>query len=138
MWCNALQIEQVIDNMLDNSLEAYEEKENLIKWGKLEQNGPSQCNINFEAWVSDKSVCLKVSDNGIGVKPEDLHKVFLPYFTTKATGRISRKGHGIGMYVIKKIMEAHQGRVNLNGSQYGQGVSFVLEFPLEIKENKQS
>lgn len=136
VWCNSLQIEQVMDNFLDNDLEAIEEKEVLINWGRLNQDGPYRGKIHLQAWSNNEHISLKVSDNGIGIKPEDQKKIFLPFFTTKATGRISRKGHGIGMHVIKKVIEAHQGKVYLQTSEYGKGSSFIIEFPLEVKGNK--
>ena len=136
VWCNSLQIEQVIDNMLDNNLEAIEEKENLIKWGELTQDEPFRGKIRLEAWVNNEHIYLKISDNGIGIKQENRAKIFLPLFSTKDTGRISRKGHGVGMYVIKKIILAHQGKVSLVESEYGKGASFMIEFPLEIKDSR--
>ncbi|MEK6568238.1 MAG: HAMP domain-containing sensor histidine kinase, partial [Candidatus Omnitrophota bacterium] len=63
-------------------------------------------------------------DNGLGIKEEDQKKVFTPFFTTKIS---NRKGTGLGLYVIKKIItENHKGRIQVS-SIYKQGTTFSLE-----------
>ena len=65
-----------------------------------------------------------VQDNGLGIKEEDQKKVFTPFFTTKIS---NRKGTGLGLYVIKKIItENHKGRIQVS-SIYKQGTTFSLE-----------
>ncbi|MEK6728322.1 MAG: HAMP domain-containing sensor histidine kinase, partial [Candidatus Omnitrophota bacterium] len=53
-------------------------------------------------------------------------KIFVPFYTTKAS---SGKGTGLGLYVIKRIIEFHKGRISV-ASKYGQGTTFKLELPL--------
>jgi len=66
------------------------------------------------------------SDNGMGVKDEDRNKLFTPFFTTKAT---SKKGTGLGLYVIRKIVEDnHGGKVEVF-STYQKGTEFRLSLP---------
>jgi signal transduction histidine kinase len=63
----------------------------------------------------------------MGVRPEDAGKMFTPFFTTKVS---SRKGTGLGLYVIKKIVASnHQGKISVE-SNYRQGTTFILDLPL--------
>jgi len=136
IWCNSLQIEQIIDNLLDNALEAIEEKGNLIKYNELSFQGNFRGKIVIKAMADADRVFLEILDNGIGIKPENLKNMFTPFFTTKATERLSRKGHGIGMHTVKEIIKAHQGKIYVAHSEYGIGTTFMVEFPLKISENK--
>ncbi|MBZ4420779.1 GAF domain-containing protein [Myxococcus sp. RHST-1-4] len=67
---------------------------------------------------------VRFSDSGPGISPEVSARIFEPFFTTKA------KGTGLGLAVVKRIIESHQGRVTLD-SQPGQGTTFRLYLPLD-------
>lgn len=67
-------------------------------------------------------VAVSVKDTGVGVGQEDLSRVFDPYFTTR------NKGTGLGLPLVRKIMDAHGGKVRM-ASVPGQGTEVVLEFP---------
>jgi PAS domain S-box-containing protein len=67
---------------------------------------------------------VRFSDSGPGIAPEVRARIFEPFFTTKA------KGTGLGLAVVKRIIESHQGRVALD-SQPGHGTTFRLYLPLE-------
>ena len=83
--------------------------------------------IKVRAKEVDGLLEIIFSDNGIGVKPADKDKLFTPFFTTKAT---SKKGTGLGLYVIRKIIEDnHGGKVEMR-SVYGQGTDMVLRLAL--------
>ena len=73
-----------------------------------------------------RSRCLatvRVRDNGCGIAPEKLDRIFNPFFTTK------EKGTGLGMAIAKKIVEAHQGTIEV-ASEAGQGTEFRITLPL--------
>src|SRR3990167_9175211 len=135
-WCNSLQIEQVLENMLDNALEAIEEKESLIKHGEFSNDEVFRGKVLIKAGTDAERISLEILDNGIGIKQGDLKNMFTPFFTTKATERLSRKGHGIGMHMVKEILRAHQGKIYVAGTEFGKGTTFRIEFPLEIAESK--
>jgi two-component system sensor histidine kinase PilS (NtrC family) len=69
-----------------------------------------------------KSVVLKVSDNGMGMKPETKVKMFEPFHTTKP------KGTGLGLAITHKILQAHQAIIHVE-SELGRGTEFQLIFP---------
>jgi signal transduction histidine kinase len=70
------------------------------------------------AWIS-------VTDHGDGIAADDLSKIFEPFFTTKARG----EGTGLGLSLTKKLVEANNGRVEVESTK-GQGSTFRLLFPV--------
>jgi len=74
------------------------------------------------------SVEIEVSDTGIGIPAENLHRIFDPFFTTKSTGR----GTGLGLSVSYGIIKEHAGKVDVRSTP-GKGTSFRLEFPVARK-----
>ncbi len=74
------------------------------------------------------SVEVEVTDTGMGIPPEHLHRIFDPFFTTKSTG----KGTGLGLSVTYGIIKEHAGKVDVRSTP-GKGTSFRLEFPVAPK-----
>lgn len=103
------QIEQVLINLLKNAGEAC-----------TEQTRPEV--IIATHYDPEKHIFfLTVSDNGSGILPEVLDKIFVPFFTTKPTGS------GIGLSLCKQIMNLHGGSISAT-SEMGQGSCFTLKF----------
>lgn len=73
-------------------------------------------------------VAISVLDNGSGISPENIKKLFEPLFTTKT------KGIGLGLAVSKKLAEANNGRIEVR-SEAGKGSKFTVWLPAEIKES---
>ena len=78
--------------------------------------------IDIRAWVQEETVFLSFHDNGPGVAPERLERIFEPYVTTK------EKGTGLGLAIVRHNVEMYQGRVRVE-SKLGEGTTFILEFP---------
>jgi CheY-like chemotaxis protein len=74
-------------------------------------------------------VTLMVSDNGIGISPEDIDRVFEPFYTKKVMGR---SGTGLGMAVVWGTVKDHKGYIDIQ-SAIGKGTSFTLYFPVTRK-----
>ena len=68
-----------------------------------------------------------VKDNGCGIAEEDLKRIFEPFYTKKAMGRIS--GTGLGMAVVWGTVQDHNGYINVNSAE-GKGTTFELYFPI--------
>jgi two-component system sensor histidine kinase HydH len=66
---------------------------------------------------------IAVGDTGPGIRPEDLPRIFEPYFTTKDTGT------GLGLALAQRIVEAHGGRIDVE-SRPKQGTTFRVHLPL--------
>ena len=82
--------------------------------------------IIVEAVQKNGMVIISVIDNGSGIVPEAIDKIFVPFFTTKS------KGSGIGLSLCRQIMNRHGGSISLD-SQVEKGSSFVLRFPIVTK-----
>lgn len=68
---------------------------------------------------------LIVQDTGIGISPENLSKIFSPFFTTK------EKGNGLGLAEVQKVIQAHQGWIEVK-SEVGKGTRFIIRIPLGV------
>jgi signal transduction histidine kinase len=75
------------------------------------------------------SVEVEITDTGMGIPAENLHRIFDPFFTTKSSGR----GTGLGLSVSYGIIKEHAGKIDVRSTP-GKGTSFRLEFPAVHKE----
>lgn len=107
------QLQQIFLNLILNSLEA------------LNSNGQIRISTGLNA---GSRVFCRISDNGHGIPQEDQSKVFDLFFSTK------RKGSGIGLALVKKLVEYHGGQIALQSAP-GQGTTFTLIFP-NLKESE--
>ncbi len=96
---------QALHNLLSNSIEA-----------------SSGGVISIKAQQKKKTVIIKIEDSGGGIAEEDKQHIFEPFFSRK------KKGLGIGLYLTKKIVEAHEGKIEVQ-SKIGQGTTFLLQIP---------
>lgn len=114
--CDGSQIQQVVLNLLMNGAEAAQ--------------GRASGRVGVRTRLADggEAVELVVSDNGEGIPPENLNRLFTPFFTTKPEG----KGVGLGLAVVYGIVEAHGGEVEVD-SRPGQGATFTVRLPLQQK-----
>jgi len=120
---NFTQLQEVFFNLIDNGYDAMMQRKN-------EANEASyQPTLIVHVVKEDGFAQIVFEDNGMGVKDEDLHKLFTPFFTTKLS---SKKGTGLGLYVIRKIVEDnHHGQVEMI-SKYMNGTQMKLRLPIAI------
>jgi signal transduction histidine kinase len=118
---NFTQLQEVFFNMIDNAYDAMMQR-------KHEKKEPGyQPTLRIQAEPMGERIIIKFVDNGIGVKQEDFQKIFTPFFTTKLS---SKKGTGLGLYVIKKIVdENHKGKVTFI-SKYMEGTTMKIDLPV--------
>lgn len=118
---NIVQLQEAFFNFIDNAYDAIVERREVLK----ENNYRGK--ITVSTLVKNNFLEITVEDNGMGVKEEDTKKVFTPFFTTKVS---SRKGTGLGLYVIRRIItDTHQGKISFE-SRHKVGTRFILELPL--------
>ena len=117
------QLIEVIYNIIDNAFEAIEERYNTLKSEEQIKFIPE---INISLTYKNNKALIKISDNGIGIKEENTSKIFIPFFTTKAS---FKSGTGIGMYIVKRmIVENHKGKIWFE-SKYMLGTDIIIELP---------
>lgn len=118
---NLAQLEEVFFNFIDNAYDAILERRDFLK----EPNYRGRITITAKP-KTDSLLEIVVEDNGIGVKDENTKRLFTPFFTTKSS---SRKGTGLGLYVIRRIItDTHKGKINFE-SKYKTGTRFIVELP---------
>jgi len=74
--------------------------------------------------VRRRSVIVRIEDEGLGIPPAVLPRVFQPFFTTKGT-----RGAGLGLWLARKTMERLGGRIDVERRRQ-KGTAFALTFPL--------
>lgn len=85
--------------------------------------------INIKTYQKDKQVFVEIKDNGVGIPPENLKKIFDPGYTTKGVG----VGTGLGLAIVYQIMEDHQGEIKVE-SDVGKGTKFTIILPTDLDE----
>ena len=105
------QITQVFSNIILNAIQS------MPKGGKI----TVRSDITDNKWLG-----ISVSDTGVGIPAENIDMIFEPLFTTKA------KGIGLGLAVIKILVDAHEGRIKVK-SKVGEGTTFTVVLPLKTK-----
>lgn len=100
-------IEQVLINLIKNAIEALENLPNAT--------------IELTGTYNDNAVIIEVSDNGPGIIPEAIERIFIPFFTTK------KSGSGIGLALSRQIMQMHNGSLTVK-SEPDVKTTFTLNF----------
>jgi two-component system, NtrC family, sensor kinase len=108
--CDGAQIEQVLLALMMNALDAMPQGGNLWVATKLSRE--------------DNAVRIVVRDDGCGIPPEILPRLFEPFLTTKETGR----GVGLGLAISRSILERHNGDIEVQ-SEAGRGTTFTVTLP---------
>lgn len=108
---DSFRVEQAILNLVTNA----------IKYGRGQP-------IEISLTVHNEEAHITVSDQGIGIKPEHLERIFRRF--ERAVGANEFAGLGLGLYITKQIVEAHQGKIHVE-SVYGKGSTFRIALPLK-------
>ncbi|NTV29621.1 MAG: GAF domain-containing protein [Candidatus Omnitrophica bacterium] len=118
-----VQLQEVFFNLIDNAHFSMMDKKHA---GSVQGYEPR---MTFSARAVDNKIHITVTDNGMGVRPEDQRKLFMPFFTTKVS---SRSGNGLGLFVMRKIIEEGHGGAIRFASEYTKGVEIQIVLPIVI------
>lgn len=98
-------------------------------WSNLISNSMHAMDYKGELTISVKNmgdnVQIRIKDTGVGIPEEIQHRIFEPFFTTKKAG----EGTGIGLDLVKKIIDKHNAKIELE-STVGEGTTFIITLPL--------
>lgn len=119
------QMHQVIINLCVNAAQAMENRDGTITVSAESVPFMNTHDGPFKTLPSGKYLKLTVHDDGPGISPEIIDRIFDPYFTTRETG----KGSGMGLAVVHGIVENHGGVISVN-SILGEGAMFTLMIPM--------
>jgi signal transduction histidine kinase len=108
---DAEQVSRVFTNIITNAIQAMNGKDGTL---------------SIETGEQEEMVCVRFTDNGCGIPPENLEKIFEPLFTTKP------KGIGLGLAISKRLIEQNGGKIEVT-SQAGQGTTFTVKLPLDLR-----
>lgn len=118
VFIDRVQIEQVILNLIRNSIEALKELPQF-----------TQRHLSVETSLNDLDyIVVRVKDNGPGLTAHQREKILTPFFTTKASGM------GMGLSISRSLVEAHQGTLHFN-SKEDKGTTFYFTLPTEKSGN---
>ena len=111
--CFPSKFNQVILNLLTNSIQAIEDQGEIL----------------IQTIRSDLGIKIIIKDNGIGMSPEVKKHIFEPFFTTKEVG----EGTGLGLSISYGIIEQHKGNIDVI-SEPGEGTEFIISLPLTLSD----
>ncbi len=110
---------QVILNLLDNSI-------------KYTQQGFVKLSIQKEITAGSAGMAVvSISDSGMGMSPETKTKLFGKFARGEGT-KVNAGGSGIGLYLVKELVEAHHGTVSADSEGVGKGSTFTVKIPLKV------
>ena len=111
-----LKLRQVVFNLLSNA----------VKFT------PDGGRIGVQVMRTDSNLCISVSDTGIGLNPEDKHRIFEPFEQVDSSLARLQQGAGLGLALTKHLVELHGGSIWVESDGLDKGSSFVFTIPLII------
>jgi len=115
IYGNKLEIKEVIWNLIMNAIQS------------MPNGGIINTKIQTIHVKSIPYVALQITDTGIGIETDNLHKIFTPFYTSK------ERGTGLGLAIVNRITESHAGKLSVKSTK-GKGTCFTVLFPDETLE----
>lgn len=116
LFADKSQITEVIENLLNNAIK-YSKKKGKVK---------------ILAIKKEKKVYVEIKDSGLGIPEEDQKYIFRKFFRSGNAIKHKTQGSGLGLFIIKSIIEAHKGKVGFS-SKKGKGSTFWFTLPIKNK-----
>ena len=105
--------------------------DNAVKYKKTDED----LHLNVTTANKDGKVVITISDNGIGIKKEDLKKIFEKFYRVHTGNRHDVKGFGLGLAYVKNVITNLNGNITAE-SDYGKGTKFIITLPIIKNESK--
>ena len=114
-------LRHIFTNLIDNAIK-YTEK----GWVK----------VTVQDTAAEDFVRIKVSDSGIGIPENELEKLFEKFVRARGASGVNVNGTGLGLYVARQMVEAHNGKIWVESEGEGKGSTFIVELPTATEEEK--
>ena len=115
LYVDEVHFQNVINNLLDNA----------VKYRKPDQ----PVNIYLRTWNDNEHLYLSVRDTGLGIRKDNLKKVFDKFYRVHTGNVHDVKGFGLGLAYVKKIVMLHNGDISIE-SELGKGTKFTVKLPI--------
>ena len=115
IYVDEMHFQNVIFNLLDNAVKYRKQDEPL--------------DIYMRTWNDDHHLYLSIRDTGVGIKKENLKKIFEKFYRVHTGNLHDAKGFGLGLAYVKKIIDLHKGTIHVE-SEYGKGTKFTITLPV--------
>ncbi len=115
IYVDEVHFQNAIFNLMDNA----------VKYGKPDQ----PLDIYMATWNDDEHLFLSIRDTGLGIKKENLKKVFEKFYRVHTGNVHDVKGFGLGLAYVKQIVELHDGEISVD-SEYKKGTKFTIKLPV--------
>jgi two-component system NtrC family sensor kinase len=122
-------IGRVLLNLYNNAFYAVNDKMKACQTELVEANQQYEPTVSVTTKKSNNHVIITVSDNGNGIPPKIVDKIFQPFFTTKPTG----EGTGLGLSLSYDIVKAHGGEIRVETKEE-EGTEFIIQLPIKTNE----
>jgi two-component system phosphate regulon sensor histidine kinase PhoR len=120
IYVDEIHFQNAISNLMDNA----------VKYRKADQ----PLNLYIKTWNTDEHVCFSIRDTGLGIRRENIKKIFDKFYRVHTGNVHDVKGFGLGLAYVKKIVNLHDGDIRCE-SELGKGTRFVVSLPI-ITANK--
>ena len=115
IYFDELHFTNVISTLLDNAVKYRRESEPI--------------HVLLHSWNHSGKYHLSIQDNGIGIKREDLKRIFVKFYRVHTGNQHNVKGFGLGLAYVKNMIRQHKGSIKVE-SEWGQGTTFTITLPI--------
>lgn len=115
VFVDQMHMTNVIFNLLDNAIK-YKSADKKIE-------------LTIDSYNKGDKIYISIQDNGIGIRKEDLKKIFEKFYRSHTGNRHDVKGFGLGLAYVKKVIDYHKGNIHAE-SDYGRGTKFIISLPI--------
>jgi two-component system sensor histidine kinase/response regulator len=119
LWTDPRKLRQILTNLIDNAIKFTDEGSIVIS---------AEANLVADDGCDGRCIDFSVSDNGIGISPEECDNIFNRFYQVDSSATRSFEGVGLGLYIVKSFTEMLNGRVSVC-SQVGNGSTFTVQIP---------
>jgi signal transduction histidine kinase len=119
---DANRISQALSNLLDNAA----------------KYTPYGGEISLRVSAEEQNIVISVADNGVGIAREHQQSIFTHYMQVDSSQELARGGLGLGLYLVKMIVEGHGGSIEVRSDGAGKGSEFVVRLPINATGAKEN